>query len=178
MGPAGTGVSDRFVVTGWASTMHDPIAAAAVRIRGWDVDEPRGLVDAAAALCRETLDEGGLPEGSPAWRELRHSFEGSSVGRASDVREIVCRWDERIRDPDLEEDLLDDQAAAIKLGIVTWIVKSLAKRLGLIEGAEPIPGFDEWRARLCLDLERYVGPFRDSWVTLSREDDDDAASPP
>ena len=157
--------------------MHDPIAAAAGRIQGWDVDEPRGLLDAAAGLCRETLDDGGLPGGSPAWRELRTSFDEACGGRASDVREVVCRWDERVRDPDLEEDLLDDQTAAIKLGIVTWVVKALAARLGLIEVAKPAPGFDEWKARLCLDLERYVGPFRDSWIPLPREDGGDAALP-
>lgn len=154
--------------------MHDPIEAAKDRIRGWDVDNPRVLVAVAACLCRDTLDRGGLPNGNAAWQSLRRCFDTPSQGQAFDTDDIVCEWNRRVRDNDLELDLLNDQSAAIKLGVVTWIVTFLAKRFGLLEGAKPVLDFDEWRTRLCKSLDDYVGPFRDSWIPASAEASDES----
>ncbi len=141
--------------------MTDPIVASQERIRSWAIDEPRALVEAAAALCRETLDAGGLPHGSPAWQTLRDAFNPDSIDAAPDVREAVCRWDDLVRSEELEDTpSLDDRSDIIKLGIVTWVVKFLAKRLGLLAGSDPIPDFAEWKDRLGQAIEKYVGFLR------------------
>jgi len=53
-------------------------------------------------------------------------------------------------------DLQSNQEAFVKLGIVTWLVKFLAKRFGMLPRSEPINDFDAWKQRLCECFDKYI----------------------
>lgn len=131
--------------------MHPLIEQAKKKVTSWVDDEPRELALAVAALCRETLDAGGLPTDSPDWARLRSAFD---IVKDQGIGERVLRWDECCRSADV--DLLSNHEAFVKLGIVTWLVKFLAKRFGMLRGSDPITDFAQWKLRLCECLDKYI----------------------
>jgi len=125
--------------------MHPLIDQAKDTVASWTNDEPRELALAVAALCRQTLDAGGLPTDSPDWARLRSAFD---VSKGQGIGESIVKWDGCCTTADV--DLASNQEAFVKLGIVTWLVKFLAKRLGMMEGSDWINDFDEWKRRLMI----------------------------
>jgi hypothetical protein len=141
--------------------MHPLIEQAKQTIAAWTNDEPRELAIAVAALCRETLDAGGLPTDSPDWARLRNAFD---VVEGQDIGDTIVKWDQYASTEDVD---LSNQVSFVKLGIVTWLVKFLAKRLGMLPGSQPINDFAEWKGRLCDCFDKYilVSPNRTSGCT-------------
>lgn len=123
----------------------------------WESDSPAMLTADAAALCREVLDHGGLPEGE-SWSLLRRSFDRNRIADFEDAREAIKEWDDHccLLDFDL---LNSDVSSTVKLGIVTWVAKFLAMKFNLLSGCNPVYEFDEWKVRLCGSLEKTVGLF-------------------
>jgi hypothetical protein len=133
--------------------MHPLIVQAKETVASWSSDEPRELALAVAALCRQTLDAGGLPTRSPDWLRLRSAFD---VSKGQSISESIVNWDECCRTADLDLDVLSSQEAYVKLGIVTWVVKFLGKKFGMLSGSEPITDFDEWKLRLVECFDKYI----------------------
>jgi hypothetical protein len=131
--------------------MHPLIDQAKETVASWTTDKPRELALAVAALCRDTLDSGGLPTDSPEWARLRSAFD---VSQGQSIGQSVVEWDECCRTVDV--DVQPNQEAFVKLGIVTWLVKFLAKRFGMLPGSDPINDFDEWKNRLCESFDKYI----------------------
>lgn len=128
------------------------IATAKAEILAWGEDEPQMLATQVARLCRSVLDSGSLPTWRN-WTHLRESFDSSFD--ESNVNEAVCDWDWWCRHAEVNSQ--EDRTAAVKLGIVSFVVKFLAKQFGLLEGSDPILDFNEWKSRLCHCLDNYVG---------------------
>lgn len=131
--------------------MHPLIEEAKSIIASWSSDEPRDLALAVAALCRHTLDAGGLPTDSRDWQRLRSAFD---VSKGQSIMQSVARWDDLVRYADV--DVQSNQEAFVKLGIVTWLVKLTAKQFGMLQASDPIPDFGEWKQCLCQCLEKYI----------------------
>lgn len=131
--------------------MHPLIVQAKETVASWSNDEPRELALAVAALCRETLDRDGLPPESPDWIHLRIAFE---ISKGQSISESIANWDECCRTADV--DVQSSQDALVKLGIVTWLVKFLARRFGMLPGSEPIADFDKWKQRLIECFDKYI----------------------
>lgn len=131
--------------------MHALIEQAKTSIRRWSSDEPRDLAIAVASLCVEILDVGNLPEGDQDWQRLRQSFD---IKRGQSIVPTIASWDDQCRLGDFD---ISDHDAYVKLGIVTWIVKLLLKKLGMLSGPlEPPMSFDAWKALLIDRLDRYI----------------------
>ncbi len=127
------------------------IEQAKASIRGWSSDEPRDLAIAVASLCREVLDVGNLPNGDHDWQRLRQSFD---IKRGQSIGSTIADWDDQCRLGDFD---ISDNDDCVKLGIVTWTVKKLLKRFGMLSGpAEPPMSFEEWKANLIDCLDRYI----------------------
>jgi len=92
------------------------------------------------------------PAGNPDWIRLRNAFD---VVKGQGIAETVVAWDELCRTIDVDLDVLSNPEAHVKLGIVTWLVKSLANRFGM-PGAKPTPEFDKWKQGLCECLDKYI----------------------
>lgn len=131
--------------------MHSLIDQAKETIASWSSDEPRDLALAVAALCRQTLDAGGLPTDSPDWQRLRSAFD---VSKGQGIAESIVRWDKCCTTADV--DVLTNREAFVKLGVVTWLVKFTAKRFGMLPGSELISDFGEWKQRLCQCLDKHI----------------------
>lgn len=131
--------------------MHPLIVRAEEIVSSWDSDEPRALALAAAALCKTTLDAGGLPTDSPDWIRLREAFD---VQTGQSIAESIVKWDDLCRFADV--DLTNNRDAYVKMGIVTWTVKLLLKRFGMLVHSEAITDFAEWKRRLCHCLGNYI----------------------
>jgi hypothetical protein len=131
--------------------MHPLIDSAIETISSWTSDEPSDLTLAVAALCRDTLDSGGLPNGSPDWFKGRKLFE---VTAGQNIADSIVAWDDWCRFA--EVDVRNDRTACVKLGIVTWTTKFILIRFGMLVGSEAIPDFEEWKQRLCQCLEKYI----------------------
>lgn len=130
--------------------MHPLIEQAKERVTSWTNSKPRELAIAVADLCRETLDAGGCPTDSPDWTRLRRSFD---VAKGDDIGDSIVKWDKCCRTADIE---LSNQESFVKLGIVTWLVKFIAQRFGMLPGSAPIHDFDEWKRRLCDCFDKYI----------------------
>lgn len=133
------------------SDMHSLIEQAKTAIRGWSSDEPRDLAIAVASLCREILDVGDLPEGDHDWHRLRQSF---NIKRGQPIASTIVDWDDQCRLGDFD---ISDHDAYVKLGVVTWTVKKLLEKLGMLSGATGPPvSLEEWKANLIDCLDRYI----------------------
>jgi hypothetical protein len=130
--------------------MHPLIAQAKQTVASWTNDDPRELAIVVAALCRAMLDAGGLPTDSPDWTRLRIAFD---VAKGQNIGESIVKWDECCRTAVVD---LSNQESFVKLGIVTWLVKFLARRLGMLPGSQPISDFDEWKRRLGDCFDKYI----------------------
>ena len=126
------------------------IEQAKTKINSWNSSEPRELALAVASLCRLTLDSGGLPTGDADWRAMRAAFD---VQKGQGIAETIVSWDEWCRTADVD---VSNDESFVKLGIVTWVVKFLARWLGMVAGSEPISDFDEWKSRLCKVLDEHI----------------------
>lgn len=130
--------------------MHFLITRARNAIDSWTCDQPRELALGVAALCRDTLDYGGLPTDSTDWRKLRASFD---VTAGQSIADSIASWDHWCRYAHVD---LTDREAFVKLGIVTWTVKLLLRKLGALAGCDPMPDFHEWKRELCMCLDQYI----------------------
>ena len=131
--------------------MHPLIERAKQSIRDWSSDDPRDLAIAVATLCREILDVGKLPEADEDWLRLRLSFD---VTHNQPLAAMISDWDNQCRLGDFD---ISDPECYVKLGIVTWTVKKLLKKLGMLSGAaEPPKALEEWKANLIDCLDRYI----------------------
>jgi hypothetical protein len=131
--------------------MHALIEQAKTSIRTWSSDEPRDLAIAAASLCREILDVGALPDGDHDWQRLRRSFD---IKRGQSIASSIADWDDQCRFGDFD---ISDRDAFVKLGIVTWTVKMLLKKFGMLSGpTEPPMSLEEWKIKLIDCLDRYI----------------------
>ena len=131
--------------------MHPLVVRAKETIRSWTSDQPRDLGLAVSALCRDILDHGGLPGGSPDWTALRAAFD---VKKGDSIGETFGRWDHWCRHADVD---LEDRAAFVKMGIVTVTVKWTLKKFGMLSGPPaPIPQFGAWKEELCESLDKFI----------------------
>ena len=130
--------------------MHPLIEHAKATVRGWPSEEPRDLAIAVASLCKHILDDGGLPEDGSGGLRLRNALD---VARGDSIAASVGAWDDLCR---LGEFDISDNDAYVKLGIVTWTVKLLLKKLGMLTGESQTQELDEWKAGLCACLDKYI----------------------
>jgi hypothetical protein len=134
--------------------MHRLIEQAKASIRKWPSDEPRDLARAVATLCSEVLDDNGLPPGKD-WMRLRQSFD---VVKGESIASTIAEWHGRCRHGNFglsDEDATED--AFVKLGIVTWTVTKLLKKLHMLTGPPaPDMSLEEWKSSLVQCLDRYI----------------------
>ena len=131
--------------------MHPLIEHAKNAIRSWSSDQPRDLAIAVASLCRETLDADELPTEGQDWARLRQAFE---LVEGQSFAATIVGWDDLCRLGQF--DVISNHEAYVKLGIVTWTVKFLLKKLGWLTGPKEEVGLEEWKARLISCLDRYI----------------------
>jgi hypothetical protein len=130
--------------------MHPLIVRAKDEINAWSSDQPRELALAVAALCRDILDHGGLPSDSAAWIGIRRAFD---VTPGQSIADSIAGWDDWCRYADVD---VNDRDAFVKLGIITWTVKMLLLKFGMLVGTEPISDFDAWKQLLCQHLDKHI----------------------
>lgn len=131
--------------------MHRLIEHAKRSVRQWSSDQPRDLAIAVATLCREVLDDGDLPEGDLDWQRLRRSFD---IAKGESIAATIGQWDDLCRLGDCD---ISDRDAFVKLGIVTWTVKMLLRKLGMLTGPPSQDmGLEEWKAHFIDCLDRYI----------------------
>jgi hypothetical protein len=132
--------------------MHPLIEQAKQRIRSWTSDSPRDLLIDVASLCREILDTSELPEKHPDWGRLRLLFD---IKEGPLIAETITAWDDQCRLGDF--DVLNSELLYIKLAIVTWTVKKLLKKFGMLFGPiDPPVELDAWKEELIGCLDRYI----------------------
>lgn len=128
--------------------MHRLVAHAKDAIGEWTSDAPRTLASSVALLCRQVIDDGGLPQCGRDWLRLRQSFD---VVPGQSIASSIVEWDTLCR---LGEFGVSEDEAFVKLGIVTWTVKMLLKHLGMLSGPSALKQeLDEWKAQLIHFLE-------------------------
>lgn len=130
--------------------MHPLIEQAKSAIRTWSTDEPRELSLAVAAMCRGVLDATSLSAERAGWQQLRRSFD---IEPGQEIAATIVQWDHHLRFGDFGETEGD---AYVQLGIVTWTVKLLLKKLGMLTGPKQELELEEWKARLIENLDKYI----------------------
>lgn len=130
--------------------MHALIKKATDAVSSWTSDDPRELSLAVAMLCRDILDSGELPRDSPDWQSLRDSFD---ITTGQSISDTLLEWDHWCRHADVN---LENREAFVKLGIVTWAVKLLLKKFGMLVGCEPESDFYAWKRQLSDRFENSI----------------------
>jgi hypothetical protein len=131
--------------------MHPLIERAKNSVRSWSSDQPRDLAISVASFCREILDAGELPVEGQDWGRLRQAFDfvaGQPIGPT------IAEWDDLCRFGHF--DVISNREAYVKLGIITWTVKLLLKKLGILTGPKQEMGLEEWKAKLVSCLDKYI----------------------
>ena len=135
--------------------MNKLIERAKDTIRTWSSDDPRDLAFAVAALCREILDDGEMPIEGLDWMRLRQAFD---IVEGQSIASTIALWDDLCCLGD--STYISNHDAFVKIGIVTWTVKSLLKKLGMLSGPRQEIGLEEWKVKLIKCLDRAHPPKR------------------
>lgn len=130
--------------------MHPLIERAKNQIRGWSSGRPADLARDVARLCRDILDDGGLPEHDRDWQRLRRAFD---VAEGESLAAAVARWDDLCRFGDFD---ISNRDLLVKLGIVNWTVKELLLKVGMLGESNRDLGLEPWKASLIDCLDRYI----------------------
>jgi len=139
--------------------MADLVSYAIDEVRGWETDEPRALLTAAAALLRQVFDSGSGFQHLPDWLVLREALGVTAPRDVTDVDRHLDQWDALSNQ--LVEPLHEDRAAMLKIGITVWVTRTVRLRIHREEFPD-LAGleFREWKERLCRSLDKHVGFYR------------------